>query len=185
MKKEIINEIVMPEGVEVNLDNNTIIVKGPKGEIKRTLLSKVVSMEKTDNKLVLKSIDFSRNGKKMVNTFTAHIRNMVVGVTEGYIYKLKVCSGHFPMTLKIDPDKILVNNFLGEKIPRKARIIEGANVKQDGDVLTVEGISKETVAQTAANIETSTRITNRDRRRFQDGIYITEKAGVPIWAKNY
>ena len=49
-----------------------------------------------------------------------------------------------------------------------------------GDIIIVEGIDKELAGQTAARIEQSTRITNKDRRVFQDGCYITDKAGIPI-----
>ena len=49
-----------------------------------------------------------------------------------------------------------------------------------GDQIIVEGVNLDDVSQTAANIEIATRILYRDRRRFQDGIFITSKAGVPI-----
>lgn len=180
MKREIINEIPLPEGVEANVDGSSVKMKGPKGELARTFLSKVTSIEKAEKMIVTKSKDFSKNGKRIVNTFTAHIKNMVEGVINGFTYKLKVCSGHFPMTLKLEPNRVFVNNFLGEKIPRVSKIQEGVKVKQEGDIIIVEGIDKEKVSQTAASMETATRITKRDRRRFQDGIYIIEKNGVKI-----
>ena len=53
-------------------------------------------------------------------------------------------------------------------------------MKVKGQEIIVEGIDKEATGQTAANIEQATRITKWDRRVFQDGIYIVEKAGKPI-----
>ncbi|MDP4012774.1 MAG: 50S ribosomal protein L6 [Candidatus Nanoarchaeia archaeon] len=179
-RPEFVNEVILPQGVEAQVDGKTVKVKGPKGEVTKTLLSKTVAFEKVDNKILLKSEDSAKNFKRIVNTFRSHINGMVEGVTKGFVYKLKVCSGHFPMTIKIEKDKILINNFLGEKIPRVSKILEGAKVTQNGDVIIVEGIDLANVSQTAANLEIAVRIRNRDRRRFQDGIYLTEKAGVPI-----
>ena len=72
-----------------------------------------------------------------------------------------------------------VTNLFGEKVPRVAKLpwspaeVE-VKVMNKTDVI-VKGIDKEKVGQTAANIERSCRIRNRDRRVFQDGIYITSK----------
>ncbi len=117
----------------------------------------------------------------IARTFKAHIANMLKGVTEGFTYKLKVVYSHFPMTIKVQGDEVVIENFLGEKNPRRARILPGVNVKvMGGQEIIVEGIDKEAVGQTAANIEQATRITKWDRRVFQDGVYIVEKAGKPI-----
>lgn len=118
----------------------------------------------------------SKNSKATLNSL-AHIVNMFNGVTDGYFAKLKVCSGHFPMQVKVEGTKLQIKNFLGEKIPRAASILNGVKVEVKGDMIEVNGIDKEKVAQTAANIEQATRITNRDRRIFQDGCYLVVKAG--------
>jgi large subunit ribosomal protein L6 len=83
------------------------------------------------------------------------------------------------MTLKVQGDKMTVTNLFGEKVPRIAKLpwspaeVE-VKVMNKTDVI-VKGIDKEKVGQTAANIERSCKIRNRDRRVFQDGIYITSK----------
>ena len=105
---------------------------------------------------------------------------MIKGVSEGHIYKLKICSGHFPMNTAVNGNKFVVNNFLGEKTPRELDIKEGASVKIEGDIVIVEGIDKELVSQTAASIEILTKVKGKDKRIFQDGIYITEKDGKEI-----
>ena len=57
------------------------------------------------------------------------------------------------------------------------KIKEGVKVAVEGDKVKVEGTDKELVGQTAANIETLTKIKGRDRRIFQDGIFIINKGG--------
>ena len=101
------------------------------------------------------------------------------GVEEGFQYKLQAVYSHFPMTLKVEGDRMVITNLFGEKVPRVAKLpwspseVE-VKVQNKTDV-TVSGVDREKVGQTAANIERSCRIKKRDRRVFQDGIYIVSK----------
>lgn len=177
-EKKIEGNIVLPEGILASVENNIINVKGPKGEIKKNMADKDINISVKDNKINLAAGKKSSKREKMrLGSFKSHIKNMIRGVSEGYVYKLKICSGHFPMSVSISGNEFIIQNFLGEKIPRKFRVKEGAKIKIEGDEITVEGIDKDIVAQTAGRIEQSTRITNRDRRVFQDGIYIIHKTG--------
>ncbi|MBD3313913.1 50S ribosomal protein L6 [Candidatus Woesearchaeota archaeon] len=178
--EELAIEIELPEGVTAEIAGHAIKVKGPKGETERKLASSKVSIENNDNKIIIKSKNATKREKTTTGTFKAHIQNMITGVTEGHTYRLKICSGHFPMNVAVSGNELSVSNFLGEKIARKLNIKEGAQVKVEGDDVIVESISKETAGQTAADIETLTRIKGRDKRIFQDGIYITEKDGKSI-----
>ena len=105
---------------------------------------------------------------------------MVNGVTKGHVYRMKICSGHFPMNVSIAGGEFVIKNFLGEKVPRKLKLKEGVNVKVEGQEVVIDGSALEQVSQTAASIEQLTRIRNRDLRVFQDGIYITHKDGLPV-----
>ena len=105
------------------------------------------------------------------------MNNMIKGVTEGFTYTLKALYSHFPMTLAVKGNELVVNNYFGERVPRSAKILNGVEVKvQNKTEVIVSGIDKEAVGQTAANIERSTTVKKRDRRVFQDGIYLIEKA---------
>ena len=124
------------------------------------------------------TISYEKTGKKQKTqlfTTRAHIKNMIKGVQEGYTYKLKICSGHFPMNVSLKGNKIEIKNFIGEKVPRTLILKDGAKVEIKGDIIDVSGINKEIVGQTAASIEKLTKRPGFDKRIFQDGIYIIEK----------
>lgn len=180
MKKELFQEIEIPEGIEVKIDDATILVKGPEGENERTFNKNKLVFEIKDNKIFVGQKLATKTEKKMMNTFAAHIKNMIAGVQNKFEYTLKVCSTHFPINLEVEGKSISIKNFLGEKIPRNAKILDGSDVKIEGDIITVTSLNKELAGQTAANFETATRIGKRDRRVFQDGIFIINKAGKEI-----
>ena len=169
--------IKVPESVSCDIHNNALNLKGTKGETQRSFFYPGLTLKKEGANLVLAAASSKRKSKRIINSYHAHIANLIHGVQQGFIYKLKICSGHFPITVKQEGDKITVSNFLGEKIPRVAKILPGATVKIEKDIIIVEASNIEVAAQTASNMETATVIRGRDRRVFQDGIYIIEKPG--------
>lgn len=169
--------IKIPEGVNASLTKNELVVKGPKGEIRRSFEKPQVSISIDDKKIAVKADRETRNFKKIVNSIKAHIKNMIKGVIEGYTYKLRICYQHFPINVKIEKSNFIIENFYGEKKPRKAKILPEVNVVINGSLITVTGSDKESTGQTAANIESATRIVKRDKRIFQDGIWIISKGG--------
>ena len=177
MKKSLSQEIEIPKEVEANIEENKLIVKGPEGENSREFNVGKINFEKKDNKIILSHEKATKKEKKIINTTIAHIKNMIKGVQEKFEYKLKICSSHFPMTVKIEENKVIIKNFLGEKIDRKTKIPEGAEVKIEKDIITIISTDKEIAGQAAANFENITKIRNKDIRIFQDGIYIINKAG--------
>jgi len=175
--KDIEEKISIPKGIEVNVERSIIKVKGPEGENKRELLNPKVKISKKEDFIILEAKKPTKKEKKIVNTFKAHIKNLIKGTEKKFIYKLKICSGHFPINASIDKNKIIIKNFFGEKKPRKAKIFEGVEAKIEGDIITLKGTNKESVGQTASNIEQNTRRTNFDRRIYQDGCWIIDKSG--------
>jgi len=119
----------------------------------------------------------TKKEKKNIGAYNAHIKNMIKGLKEPYNYVLKICSGHFPMNVSVSNDEFIVKNFLGEKTPRVLKLKKKVKVKVEGDQVIVESADKELAGQTAAAIEKLCKITNRDPRIFQDGIWIISKAG--------
>jgi len=172
-------EIEMPLNVQAEVAGKRVSVSGPKGKLEYEFKGLFgVKIEKSEKGVKAFSESEERKQKAIVGSIIAHVRNMVDGVTKGYTAKLKVIYSHFPVTVKVDEKerKVLVNNFLGEKIPRVAKIV-GKDTKVDakGADVTVSGTDIEAIGQTAANMEQVTKIREHDRKVFQDGIFITEK----------
>ncbi len=176
MKEDLVKEIEIPEKVSVTLGRK-IKVTGPEGEVEKELTNPRIKIIQKDNKIILESKKATKQEKKVINSFQAHLRNMIKGVIEKYTYKLKICSGHFPMNVSLSNDQLIIKNFLGENTPRKLKITPNVDVKVEGNDITVTSVSKELAGQVAGSIEQLTRVRNRDIRIFQDGCYIINKAG--------
>ncbi len=181
-------ELEIPEGVKVNYnkESNTFIVEGPKGKLERSFSYDKFNVKVEGNKLIFEYSIKTLSQKKNVHTIISIVKSMIEGVKNGFTYKLKVYSTHFPMQVKFQNNVFSVVNFLGEKKPREIvfdkELLEKykITIKVQGENIVVEGIDKEVTGNVAARIEQITRITDRDRRKFQDGIYIVEKAGKEI-----
>jgi large subunit ribosomal protein L6 len=175
MKKDMEEIIEIPEGIEVSIEPKRIgLKKGQEGVYREYFGFKI---NKEGNLLKLGAKKATKKEKKLIKTIKAHIKNIIRGFDKKFSYKLKICSVHFPMSVAVDKTKkeVLIKNFLGEVKPRIAKILDGVDVKVDKDVITVESYETEAAGQTSANIERAVRINNRDRRVFQDGIFITDK----------
>lgn len=172
----ITRQIEIPPGVEVTLEGSTLKVSGPKGTLTRDMRFPQIDIKVEDGEVVVSTASNKKHFLAMSGTLEAHVKNMIRGVAEGYEYRMKVVYSHFPIQLKQLGERLEITNFLGEKQPRMANIIAGVTIKIGSDEVTLTGIDKEKVGNTAANIEHATRITKRDPRVFQDGIYITERA---------
>jgi large subunit ribosomal protein L6 len=169
-------EIEIKDGTTIKVEGVEVVVTGPKGELRRKLSYPGIRLWVEGTKFFLEGGD-KRTHKRMINTYRAHVNNMIKGVNQGFEYKLKVCFVHFPINLKKQGTLLMIENFMGEKKARKANLIPGVEVDIDGNDVTVTGADKEKVSQTAANIEQACRVKRYDRRVFQDGIYIVSKGG--------
>lgn len=180
MSTEYSSVVKIPEGVDVKIEGNPITgykltAKGPLGENTKFLKFRDVFIEKNGNEIRIYTPVVKAKYKAIVGTYTAHINNLLKGVKEGFEYKLKVFYAHFPVKLRVSGDEVIIENFLGETTPRKAKIVGRAKVEIKGQEITVKGLDIEECGQTAANLEMATKIRKKDRRVFQDGIYIVKK----------
>ena len=175
---EVKEKITIPDGVNVTLESNdTLTIKGEKGELTRTFAHPKITIKLEGNIINIDSKNVRRKEKALIGTFKAHIKNMIKGVSEGFEYKMKTVFSHFPIKTSVEDNYFIIQNFLGERSPRKALILEGVNVEAKGEDVTVTGYDKEKVGQTVANIERATKVKKRDIRVFQDGVYRITKGG--------
>lgn len=171
-----VRRVKIPDGIKVQLDGTTLKVVGPKGQLERSIRFPQVTITIDGKEVVIATESRKKEITAMVGTFEAHTKNMCRGVLDGFEYRMKVVYSHFPIQLKIQGNRLEINNFLGEKKARYATIVNGVTAKIGNDEIVLSGIDKELLGNTSANIEHATKIRNRDPRIFQDGIYIVERA---------
>jgi len=173
---KITQTVEVPKEVDVKVDGLKVLVSGPLGRLEKDFShARGIQIRLQDNHVIIEALNPRKREQALVGTIAGHIKNMIKGVAKGFKYKLKIVYAHFPISVKVQGDKVIIENFLGEKVPRIAKIIGDVKVKVQGDDVIVEGIDIEAVGQTAANIELATKIKDKDPRVFLDGIYIYSK----------
>ncbi|MDP2925422.1 MAG: 50S ribosomal protein L6 [Nanoarchaeota archaeon] len=178
LKKALLEEIEISNGINVEIKKSKVIMKKGNNQIERSVNPRLI-VKVENNKVIISSKKTSRKEKKVFGSLVAHIKNSLNGLNEPYTYRLQAVSVHFPMTLFHDKtsNELVVKNFLGERKDRRMKLVEGVNVRINKDIIEIESYNIEKAGQTAANIEKATKIRFRDRRIFQDGIFIIEKPG--------
>ncbi len=177
--------IQVPDRINVEVSGRRIKVQGPLGNLEEDLSHLPVDIAMQGKEIQVSTRWPRKREIGMLGTASAHIRNMIRGVSEGYRFNLKTVYAHFPVTVKVEEKtrEVKIENFTGEKTPRYAPILKGVKVSVKGEEITVEGTNIESVSQTAANIQNATRIKKKDQRVFLDGIYIYEKGSLKGGAK--
>ncbi|MGV8150990.1 MAG: 50S ribosomal protein L6 [Candidatus Woesearchaeota archaeon] len=173
-------KVGIPQGVDVKLESGLFTVKGAKGEVKRRFAFKKIDIKLDGKNIVFNAPKPTKREKAAIFSTEAHLKNMFKGVLTGSTYKLKICSGHFPMKVALKGNVLEVKNYMGETVPRTLTIKPGVHVEVKEPEITVTSPDKELSGQTAASIEQLCRRASFDRRIFQDGIYIILKDGVEV-----
>lgn len=169
-------KIKIPENLEVEVKEDQLEVKGEKGKVNKEFYHPKIKLQKSGDEIIIKTKNDRKKILAIENTWHSHIKNMFKGIQEGFEYKMKISHVHFPMSVDVEGDEVVIKNFLGQKSPKKAKILEGVEVEINDDEITLKGPNKEKVGQTAGNIENAASLRKkRDRRKFSDGIFIVEK----------
>ena len=169
------DEVAIPEGVTVTVNKHMMSFVGPLGKTYKSFRSIPVSINVVENKVMLKAIGSKKRDYAILHTARSIIRNICEGLIVGYTIKMKVVYAHFPITVKVDGKKILIENFQGERAPRSTHIVGNTKVVPKGEDVILTGEVWTDITQTAANIELKTKVKNKDHRVFLDGIYAFEK----------
>ena len=169
------DEVDIPEGVTVTVNKHMLGFVGPLGKTHKSFRSIPVNIKIVENKVMLKTIYSKKRDYAILHTARSIIRNICEGLIVGYTVKMKVVYAHFPITVKVEGRKILIENFQGERAPRITHIVGNTKVIPKGEDVILTGEVWTDITQTAANIELKTKVKNKDHRVFLDGIYAFEK----------
>jgi large subunit ribosomal protein L6 len=172
---EVSKTIQVPDDVDVSFEGKKISIKGAKGGLTRDFSFASVAIEGEGKNIRVWAKWPRKKEAALVGTIYSHIQNMITGVTKGYSYKLKIVFSHFPISVKVQDKFVVIENFTGERRPRRVKIFGDVKIKIEAEDIIVEGIDLEKVSQTAANIEQATRVRRKDPRVFLDGLYVFER----------
>ena len=168
-------EITIRENVKIIQEGNIIIVEGKNGKIKKDFTKIPIKLVFEENKIMIHPPGQRRKDLALINTVKSILSSMIKGVETGFTYKLKIIFSHFPISVKVKDKKVIVENYFGERSSRISKIVGDTQVEISGEDVIVKGPSLEDVSQTATNIESSTKIKNKDQRVFLDGVYVYAK----------
>ncbi len=140
--------IIVPQGVTVTVADNTVNVKGPKGELSLEL-NKNIELEVKENELLVKRANDEKTTRAMHGTTNANINNMIIGVTEGFKKDLEIIGVGYRFNVK--GNTLVIN--AGYSHPVEIEVPAGLSVEATSNTeITVKGIDKVLVGEFAANI---------------------------------
>ena len=141
-------KIVVPQGVTVTNENNTVTVKGPKGDLSLELV-KNITVEVNETEITVARANDEKNTKAMHGTTNANIKNMITGVTEGFQKGLEIIGVGYRFNVK--GNTLVIN--AGYSHPVELEVPAGLTVEQVSNTeISVKGIDKVLVGEFAANI---------------------------------
>ncbi len=140
--------IAIPTGVEVRLEGTILTIKGSKGELSRSFNTEVIGITIDAGTVSLERKDETIFSRALVGTYASHIKNMITGVTDGFVKKLIIEGVGFRSEVKGTNLEML----LGFSHPVVMEIPEGISLTAEKNVLTVSGPDKEQTMQFAAQI---------------------------------
>jgi large subunit ribosomal protein L6 len=139
--------IPIPKEVTIDLKDDLLTVKGPKGELKRKIHPNI-QIEMTEDTLAVSVENTSKESRSLHGLFRALIANMVTGVTTGFQRKLEIVGVGYRG--EVSGRKATFN--LGYSQPVVFELPEGIEATIEKNKMTLSGIDKELVGRTAAKI---------------------------------
>lgn len=141
-------ELIIPNGVNINVEDNIVTVTGPKGTL-TTDVTSYVTINVVDGKLTTSRINETKPAKQMHGTANANIKNLMIGVTEGFDRVLEIIGVGY--RFNVSGDKLTIN--AGYSHPVVMEVPAGLTVTANGNnEITISGADKILVGEFAANI---------------------------------
>ncbi|ORY56714.1 ribosomal protein L6, alpha-beta domain-containing protein [Pseudomassariella vexata] len=178
----------VPEKVSVSIKARHVTVEGPRGKLSKDLSHMAVSFSHPKKNIIgIEIHNGSRKNVAALRTVRSLIQNLIIGVTKGYKYKMRYVYAHFPININVEKNaetgnvEVEIRNFIGEKLVRRVAMRPGVEVEVSAaqkDELVLFGNSLEDVSQSAADIQQTCKVRNKDIRKFLDGMYVSEKGNV-------
>ena len=141
-------ELLIPAGVTVTVESDLVTVKGPKGELNYNKPS-IITVEEVEGKILTKRPNDAKVSRQLHGTTNALVKNMIIGVTEGYQKGLEAVGVGY--RFQVQGNKINVN--AGYSNPVVVEVPTGVKVEQVNNTeITISGIDKQQVTEFAANI---------------------------------
>merc|ERR1711904_546979 len=189
MVKSRVSEQILnvPPGVNIFIKARNFTITGPRGEIRRDYsnLPMDVSLVKNKRQNTLKIVAHypKREHLATLRSLSSQLANSITGVTRGVLFKMRVVYAHFPINVSIGNEgkEVEIRNFLGEKRVRTIRLLNGVRCEHSNEVkeeIVLKGNDIDLVSRSAALICQSCRVSNKDIRKFLDGIYVSEKSTI-------
>ncbi len=139
--------IAVPAKTEVTVSGGSLMVKGPKGSLSKSI-HRMVTIEVGAEGVQVSPKGDSLESRALIGTYASHLKNMITGVNTGFQKKLLIEGVGY----KWDVQGKTLNLALGFSHPVKMAIPEGLTVTADKGALTIAGFDKELVGQFAADI---------------------------------
>jgi len=139
--------ILIPENVEIKIDGQLIMVKGPKGDLKWELPEEI-ALEIKEGQIILSPKKQTKKAIALWGTSRSLVFNLVQGVTQGFEKKLEIEGVGYRAELQ--GKKLILH--LGYSHPVEIEAPEGIEFQVDKNIITVKGIDKQLVGQVAAQI---------------------------------
>lgn len=195
------SRVFLPFSVEVFVKARKIKVTGPRGTLERDFKHLTMDVVITDGASLGYTVEeegadkvaqrfvkvdmwfATRQQLACVRTVCSHIENLFIGVTRGFLYKMRFVYSHFPINVNLNGDTVEIRNFLGEKRVRKVQLLPGVSYERTAtvkDQIELKGNDIAAVSLTAAKIQQATNVRHKDLRKFLDGIYVSEKGPTPV-----
>ena len=173
---------IKDDNVKLAIKSGVVTVEGPRGKLVRDLshLGLDVEWHEESKKVLARCWFGNRKLLARIGTLFGLIKNMCIGVTLGYRYKMRFVTAHFPIkhTISDTKDEFGFTHFMGQRekkrvhAPAGVKIMDSPSQKEE---IWIEGNDRDAVSLTCAQIHQLTHIHNKDLRKFLDGIYISEK----------